>query len=274
MPSVPDTFCPVCGLESVQCASEQSSSWEGPYGGGSCCRTSPMLRLPLLDVDPVACAQSKRHPNGPDDFAPAKDGPFRWSIREILTSTDPSLMFAVRCITAHLKLSCFPETKSASFSVSGVGVLGSNGSAITPIVEGDDVIIRSDLTFTSGSGSVSLASCAVLAIAVREFARCLVTSAVTAYTNDRGRVKGSPRAVLTPAHVSRGVAGSFLTRGVLAELPTSPVALALVTLVQQDPTRDPSPDSVIMETSYRESASAVHSLSHCALDDVDAAVEG
>ena len=263
----------------MRCASEQSSSWEGPDGGGSCCRTSPgssILRLPLLDVDPITCERSKRHPNGPDDFAKAEVGPFRWSIREILSSTDPSLIFAVRCITAHLKLSCFPETESASFSISGAGVLGSNGSATTPMVEGDDVIIRSDLTFTSGSGSGSLASCAVLAIAVREFARCLVNSAVTAYTNDRGRVKGSHRAVLAPAHVSRGVAGSFgsfLTRGVLAELPPSPVALALVTLVQE-PTRDPSPYSVIMDTSCRDSASAVHSLSHCASESVDAAVEG
>lgn len=225
-----------------------------------------MLRLPLLDVDPVACAQSKRHPNGPDDFAPAEDRSFRWSIREILASTDPTLMFAVRCITAHLKLSCFPELESASVSISGAGVLGPNGSATTPMVEGDDVIIRSDLLSTSGSGSVSLASCAVLALALREFARCLVDSAVTAFSNDRGRAKGSPRAVLSPAHVARGVAGSYLTRGVLAELSPSPVALALVTLVQ-DPTKDQSPYSVIMDTSCRDSASAVHPLPHCASDD-------
>ena len=252
-PSAPETFCPVCGLESVRCASEQSNSWEG----NNSCHTSRMLRLPLLDVEPIA--QSRRHPNDPDHFAPAEDGPFRWSIREILMSTDPTLTSAVRCIIAQLKLSCFPEAeseKNTSFSISGAGVLGPHGSATTPMV--DDVIIRSNLISASGS----LGSCAVLALAVREFARCMVDAAVTAFSDDRARVRGSSRAVLSPAHVSRGVAGSFLTRGVLGELPSSPVAVALATLAQQRK-RDPSPSSVIMDTSCKEPVSAVHSLSHC-----------
>lgn len=228
-----------------------------------------MLRLPLLDVDPVVCAQSQHHPIGPVHFAPAEDGSFCWSVREILTATDPTVMFAVRCIISQLRLSCFLKSENAS--ITSAGDLDPNGSANTPMVDEYDIIIRSNITSTPGPVLESLASCAVLALAVREFARRLVNSAVTAFASDRAREKGGPRAVLSPAHVSHGVAGSFLTRGVLAGgvlagLPPSPVALALATVVH--PARDLSPPSVIMaDTSCRDPDSAVHSLSHCSLDE-------
>jgi hypothetical protein len=232
-----------------------------------------MLRLPLLDVGPIVCAQSQHHPIGPVHLAPAEDGSFRWSIGEILNATDPIVTFAVRCIISQLRLSCFQEPESAS--IVSAGNLDVNGSATTPMVDEYDIIIRPNITSTSGPVSESLASCAVLALAVREFARRLVNSTVTAFTSDRARGKGGPRAVLSPAHVSHGVAGSFLTRGVLASgtlagLPPSPVALALATVVH--PARDLSATSIIMgNTSCRDPDSAVHSLPYCALDE---AVEG
>ncbi len=222
-----------------------------------------MLRLPLLDVNPIARAQSQHHPNGPIPSTPVEGEVFRWSIREILAATDPTQMFAVRRIIAQLKLSCFPESESAS--ISGAGVLDPNGTAFAPTV--DDIIIRSNLISTSEPVSESLASCAVLAHAVRTFARRLMNPAVTAFASDQTRGKESPRAVLSPAHVSRGVTDTFLTRGVLAELPPSPVALALTTLVQHQ-LRDLSPPSVIMYTSRIDPISAVHSQSYKALDGV------
>lgn len=221
-----------------------------------------MLRLPLLDVDPIACAPSQ--PNGPVRFAPAEDRSFRWSTREILTVTDPTLVFAVRCIIGKLKLSCFPECEIASISGAGVVDRVSPNGTATPMED------RSPLVSTSGQVSVSLTSCAVLALAVREFARCLMDSAITAFASDRAREKRSPRVVLSPAHVSRGVAGSSLTRGVLAELAPSPVALTLATLVGHPP-RDLSPP-VIMASS-RDPVS-VRSLSRCALDEGVDTVEG
>ncbi|KAH9984963.1 hypothetical protein BJV77DRAFT_1071691 [Russula vinacea] len=249
-PSTLNTFCPVCGVECV----ERNSSWEGP-NKGSCCHASPMLRLPLLDVDPVVCAQSQHHPIGPVHFAPAEDGSFCWSVREILTATDPTVMFAVRCIISQLRLSCFPKSENAS--ITSAGDLDPNGSANTPMVDEYDIIIRSNITSTPGPYWSHWPR--VLCLRLR----------------DRAREKGGPRAVLSPAHVSHGVAGSFLTRGVLAGgvlagLPPSPVALALATVVH--PARDLSPPSVIMaDTSCRDPDSAVHSLSHCSLDE---AVEG
>lgn len=119
-----DTFCAVCGGESVQC---ENGSWEGPITNGSSCRFSPMLRLPLLDVNPTVRTQSQHHPNDPVPSTSAEDGVLRSSIREILAATDPTLVFAVRCIITQFKLSCFPESESAS--VSGAGVLDPNGTA-------------------------------------------------------------------------------------------------------------------------------------------------
>ncbi len=222
-----------------------------------------MLRLPLLDVGPIARTQSQHHPNGPVPSTAAEDGVFCWSIREILTATDPALMFAIRCLIAQLRLSRFSEAENAS--ISGAGVLDPNGTALTPTVNGCDIITRSNLISTTGP-SKSLASCAVLGLAVREFARRVVNSAVTAFASDRIRGKESPRAVLSPAHVSRGVAGSFLTRGVFSESPPSPVALALTTLVQRRP-GDLSPASVIIDTSRQDPVCVVHPQSYDALDD-------
>jgi hypothetical protein len=261
-----DTFCAVCGVESAQ---RENGSCEGPIINGCSCHTSPMLRLPLLDVDPMARTQSQHHPNVP--VSPkAERGVLRWSIREILAATDPAQVFAVRCIMAQLKLSCFPESESAS--VSGAGALDPSGTASPPTVAGCDIIALSILTSTAGPVSESLASCAVLALAVREFARRLIDSAVTAFTSDRTRGKESPR-VLSLAHVSRGVTGSFLTRGVLAEPPPSPFAIALTTLVQHR-LREPTPPSVIMDTSRIDRVSAVRSQSYDALDGSVDMVEG
>lgn len=209
----------------------------------------------------MARTQSQHHSVPP---TPAEGGDLRWSIREILAATDPTLLFAVRCIIAQLKLSCFQESERAS--VSGAGALDPSGTAFAPTVVGCDIIIRSNLISTSGPVSESLASCAVLALAVREFTRRLMDSAVTAFVSDRSRGKESPRAVLSPAHISRGVTGSFLTRGVLAEPPLSPFAIALTTLVQHRQ-RELSPHSVIMDTSPIGRASAVHSQSYDALDE-------
>ena len=233
-----------------------------------------MLRLPLLDAEPMARTQSQRHPNGPVPSTLAEDGVLRWSIREILAATDPTLVFAVRCILSQLKLSCFPESESKSASVSSAGVLEPSGTAFAPTVDGYDTTIRSNLISTSGPVSESLASCAVLALAVREFTRCLTNSAVTAFASDRTRGTDRPRAILSPAHVARGVTGSFLTRGVFAEPPPSPFTLALTTLVQRG-LRDLSPPSVIMDTSRMAHVSAVHSQTYDALGEgVDYSVEG
>ncbi len=80
----------------------------------------------------------------------------------------------------------------------------------------------------------SLTTSAILALSVREFARSLVQSAVTAFAGDRMRIRGNQRSVIAPAHLARGVAGSFLGRdNVLASVAqTPPVALALSTLAQ------------------------------------------
>jgi hypothetical protein len=114
----------------------RNGSWEGPINGSSC-HTSPMLRLPLLDVDSMARTQSQHHPNGPVPSTSAEDGVSRWSIQEILAATDPTLVIAVRCIIARLKLSCFPESERAS--VSGAGP---SGTASASTVDGYDIIIR------------------------------------------------------------------------------------------------------------------------------------
>jgi hypothetical protein len=222
----------------------------------------------------MARTQSQLHPNGlvPSSTL-AEGGVFRWSIQEILAVTDPTLVFAVRRILAQLKLSCFPESESKNASVSGAGVLDPSGTAFAP-TDGYDTIIRSNLISTSGPVSESLASCAVLALAVREFTRCLMNSAVTAFASDRTRRTDRPRAILSPAHVSRGVTGSFLTRGVFAEPPPSPFTLALTTLVQRR-VRDLSPPSVITDTSRMVHVSVVPSQADDALGEgVDYSVEG
>jgi len=260
-PSVVNTFCATCGLEIARHSATQSSSWEGPTSDGSCRYSFPMSRLPLLDVGTVSRAQSQSHPNGPVRSTPDEKGPFPWSSREVLTATDPSLTTAVCGIVASLKLSCFPESHNAS--ISRAGVLRPNSTAISPMVDGPDVIlVRSDLNPISEPEPGSLASSAVLALAVREFARRLVNSAVTAFGSDRTRGKGGTRAVLTPAHVSGGVAGSFLARdGAFRDLPPSPVALALSTLVRRS-LRDPSSPSTFMDISCGDSTSSVRSSSH------------
>ena len=262
-PSVVNTFCATCGLEIARHSTAQSSSWEGPTSDGSCRHSFPMSRLPLLDVGPVSrAAQSQNRPSGPGRSTPDAKGSFPWPSREVLAATDPSLTIAVCGIVASLKLSCFPES-SHNASISSVGVLRPNSTAISPMVDGPDVIlVRSDLNPISEPVSGSMASSAVLALAVREFARRLVNSAVTAFTSDRTRGKGGTRAVLTPAHVSGGVAGSFLARdGAFRDLPPSPVTLALATLVHCLP-RDPSPPSTLMDISCGDSTSSVRSSSH------------
>lgn len=212
----------------------------------------------------MARSQSQHHLNGAGvPSTSAEEWVLRPSIQEILAATDPTLVFAVRCIIAQLKLSCFPESESAS--VLGAEVLDRSSTALAPTAVGCEIIIRSNLISTSGPASQSLASCAVLSLAVREFTRRLMHSAITAFASDRARDKESPRAVLSPAHVSRGVTGSSLTRGVFAEPPPSPLALTLTTLVQHG-LRNPSPPSVIMDTSCTDHVSSAHSQSYDGLD--------
>ncbi|KAI0250987.1 hypothetical protein BJV78DRAFT_517407 [Lactifluus subvellereus] len=229
-PSAIDTFCAACGLGlSQHPATATKASREGP--SRSTCPFSPMSRLPLLDVGPHACANSHDHPNGPVHHLSAQKRTFHWSIREVLAATDPSLTLAVRGIIVALKLSCFPESPRTSISGDGV---------ITPSVDSDNTP-RLDFSQISEE-YVLLASSAVLALAVREFAHQLLHPAITAFASHHARGRG--RAVLAPAHVSRGAAGSFLARdGVLTDLPPSPVvALALSTLVQH------RQSSAVMET--------------------------
>ncbi|KAI9452441.1 hypothetical protein F5148DRAFT_502809 [Russula earlei] len=226
--SAVDTFCAACGFESVGHLSAQDNSWE-ESSGGSCGRPCRMSRLPLLDMGPIARAQSHRHPIDPVNSLLVEKASCRWSIREILSTTDPSLIFAVRCIIAPLELSCFPKLQNTS--IASAGVPCPNSTAVTTMVDGSEIVPRSDLATSSEALSISLASSAMLALAVRGFARRLVNSAVIAFASDCARAKGGPRAVLSPGHVSRGVAGSFLTRGDLADIPLPPLALAVSTLV-------------------------------------------
>lgn len=257
-PSAVDTFCAACGLETARYPSAQTSPWEGPSSGSSCCRPSSMSRFPLYDVGP---GQSQPYPNDPVQSTPAKNESFRWSIREVLTATDPALISAVRCIIVPLKLSCFPESQNAP--VSGT-VLAPNSTAITTMVDGSDDFNRSDFAPTAEQIPESLASSAVLALAVREFARRIMNAAVTAFATERAQVGMRGRAILTPAHVSRGVAGSYLARD--GGLALTPVALALATLVRR-PAADPLVPSGVMDTSSGDPVSPVHSLFHCAIDE-------
>jgi hypothetical protein len=267
-PSTINTFCTACGVETVPRSVAGSNSWEDPTRSesDSCTHSFPLSRLPLLDVDSIAATHSQNRPNDPVQSTPDEKWLFPWSNREILATTDPTLTIAVHYIVAPLQLRCFPELNDAS--ILGAGLLRpspTNSTAITPIVDDSDLLIfRSDLNITSESVSTSLASTAVLGFAVREFARRLVNSAVTAFARDRTR--GSTRAVLTPAHVSVGVLGSFLTRdGVLRELPSLPIALVLATPATRC---DRSPPSDIIDiSSHRGSIPGVRSSSHCAFDD-------
>jgi hypothetical protein len=227
MAPVENAFCPACGLDSAR------HPREAPGGGPSCPISSPSL-LPLLDVGSWATAQ-QCHPDNPTRSTSDQRKPFRWSPRDVLAVTDPTLNFAVRSIMLSLKLSCFQESKRED-SISSDGCLHPNGMAITPIAVDWATRGRIDSPVDFEPESTSLTASAILALSVREFARHLVQSAVTAFTNDCARIRGNPRAVIAPCHVARGVAGPFLVcDGVLAGLPvaqTPPVTLALSTLAQ------------------------------------------
>ena len=224
---VEDTFCPACGLDLARHARE------APGGGSSCPISSP--RLPLLDVGSWAATPLECHPDNPTRYPSEQRKPFRWSSRDILAVTDPTLNFAIRSIVLSLKLSCFQESIREP-SISGDGGIRPNGATDTPTVDWA-TRGRIDSPIHFSSESALLTTSAILALSVREFARHLVQSAVTAFTNDCARVRGKPRAVIAPCHVARGlVAGPFLEcDGVLAGSPvaqTSPVALTLSTLTQ------------------------------------------
>lgn len=225
---VADTFCPACGLDLARHPREVPSS------GPSCSRSSTS-RLPLLDVASWVSAPSQCHPDNPTGYTPEQRKPFHWSPRDILAVADPTLNFAVRSIVLSLKLSCFQESKYEA-SISGDGGLRPNGTVNAPMTVDGGTRGRIDFPPTFEPECTLLTTSAILALSVREFARHLVQSAVTAFVSDRARIRANPRAVIAPGHVSRGVAGPFLGHdGVLAGLPvaqTPPVALALSTLAQ------------------------------------------
>jgi len=235
-----DTFCAACGLDLARHARQE------PGSGPSCPFSSPS-QLPLLDV---ASAPSRGHPDDPIRSTSEQRKTFHWSPRDILAVADPTLNFAVRSIVLSLKLSCFQESKYDA-SIPGDGGLRPHGTAVTPNwgTRG-----RADFPKNFEPESTSLIASAILALSVREFARHLVQSAVAAFVSDRARIKGHPRAVIAPSHVSRGVAGPFLMRdspGVLAGLPvaqTPPVALALSTLAQL-PRKGQRSTPAVMDTS-------------------------
>ncbi|KAH9080267.1 hypothetical protein EDB83DRAFT_960416 [Lactarius deliciosus] len=224
MPSAADTFCPACGLDSAK-----HPPREAPNSGPSC-PLSSTSQLPLLDVGSCISAQSQ-----PTRYTPAQQRPFHWSPRDVLAVTDPTLNFAVRSILFSLKLSCFQKSQGEA-SISGGGGLCPNGIAITPRTADRSTRGRVDFPPNIEHEFTSLTASAILALSVREFARCLVQSAVTAFASDRARIRGNLRAVIAQAHVARGLVGPFLARdGVLAGLPAAqapPVALALSTLAQ------------------------------------------
>ena len=230
-----DTFCAACGLDLARHPRDEP---------GLCPFSSPS-QLPLLDIVALSiAAPSRGHPDNSTRSTSEQRKPFHWCPRDILAVADPTLNFAVRSIVLSLKLSCFQESKYGA-SISGDGGLRPHGTAVTPNwgTRGRVEIFEQE--------STSLIASAILALSVREFARHLVQSAVTAFAIDRARIKGQPRAVIAPSHVTRGVAGPFLMRdsaGVLAGLPvaqTPPVALALSTLAQLPRKSQRSPPAVI-----------------------------
>jgi hypothetical protein len=230
-PSVVNTFCAACGLDTMQ--HPAPNSWPT-------CPFSPMSRFPLLDVGPHASAPLQDHPNSPVHHLPAQKKAFRWTIREVLAAIDPALTLAVRGIIGPLNLSCFPPSHMTAISGDGP-----SSTAIPPTVHSCDNP-RLDFISISGLEYTSLASSAVLGIAVREFVRHLLHPAVTAFTGDHASGKG--RTVLAPVHVCRSAIGSLARDGVFNDLPPSPVVLTLSTLVQPRP-RDLSPPCAAMETS-------------------------
>ena len=189
-----------------------------------------MTRLPLLDVGSWVSTQTHYHPDNPTCYTPAQREPFHWSPRDVLAVTDPTLNIAVRSILFSLKLSCFQMSEHEA-SISGGGGHHPNGT--------DDRRKRGPVDFPSiFDESTSLMASAILALSVRGFARSVVQSAVTALASDSARIRGNQRAVIAPAHLACGVAGSPLVHnGVLAGFPVAqgrvpPVALALSTLAQ------------------------------------------
>jgi hypothetical protein len=232
---VVDTFCAACGFDLTQHPAPQGLR-EGP-NSWSTCAFSPVSRFPLLDVGHYASAQSQEHPNGTVHHLPAQKGTLHWTIREVLAATDPALTLAVRSIIVPLNLSCFPTSHRTS--ISGEGVLRPTASNVADLP-------RLDFAPISEPEYISLASSAVLAIAVREFAHHLLHQAITAFASDHALEKG--RAALAPAHVCRSAVGSFLARdSIFSDLPSSPVALALSTVVKRQP-RNLPPPSAVMET--------------------------
>lgn len=237
-PSVKDTFCAACGLDLTQHPTLVSVR-EGP---SSNCPISPISRLPLLDIDTHASPKSQNPPNDPVNFVPAQKWVFHRAIREVLAATDPALTLAIHAIIVSLNLSCFPALNSTSISSGRILCC----TAIPPSLDGPD-IPRLDISSSTELEYTSLASSAVLAIAVRAFAHRLVGPAATAFARDHGPQRGQH--ALAPAGVCRSVVGSFPARdGISSDPPFSPVALALSTLVQRRP-RNLSAPSAVMETS-------------------------
>lgn len=225
-PPAADAFCPACGLNSASHPPPESPS-------SSPCPFSSLSRLPLLDVGSWVSTQTHYHPDNPTCYTPAQQRPFHWSPRDILAVTDPTLNFAVRSILYSLKLSCFQEESRGGASISGGGGHFPDCTAIT-----DDRGTRGRVDFPSNIEyeSTSLSASAILALSVREFARCVVQSAVTAFVSDRALIRGDSRAAISPAHLAYGVAGVLLVRdGVHSGLPVAEVpsvALALSTLTR------------------------------------------
>ena len=225
-----DTFCPACGLDLAR------HPREGPVSGSSCPHSSTS-RLPLLDVASWVSAPSRCHPDNPTCHTSEERKPFHWSPRDILAVADPTLIFAVRSIVLSLKLSCFQESKHEA-SISGDGGLRPNGTAITSMTADGGTRGRGRIDFppTFEPECTLLTTSAILALSVREFARDLVQSAVTAFAIDSARIRANPRTVIAPGHITRGVAGLFLGHDVVLPGPpvaqTPPVALALSTLAQ------------------------------------------
>ncbi|KAI0264001.1 hypothetical protein BC834DRAFT_885036 [Gloeopeniophorella convolvens] len=255
-PSVASGFCPSCGLDLSRHPSSQNSQ-EAPSGSASCPfsanYSSPLL--PLLDVGlsfpgDSAHTHSQHQSVGLTHRVLSQHRAFDWSAGEVLAAVDPMLTFAVREITAPLKLSRF-EAPLGGFAA-GVCALRQGGNTVVPLEEeaitAPDQSDSTHPTFRAAAMD-SLAASAVMALAVREFARHLLQSGATALEGDCARTKGNLSCVLAPAHVVRGVCSLFLARD--AALPDlSPAALALSTLAQVPPRRD-SPHSAVMDTPSR-----------------------
>jgi hypothetical protein len=237
-PSVEDTFCAACGLDLTQHPTVVGFR-EGP---SFTCPFSPISRLPLLDIDSHASGKSQYPPNHPENVVPGQKWVFHRAIREVLAATDPALTLAIHDIIVSLNLSCFPASNRTSISSDSI----LSCTAIPTSLDGPD-IPRLDISSFTEPEYTSLASSAVLAIAVRAFAHRLVGPAATAFASDYAPQRGQH--ALTPTDVCRSMVSPFLARdGIFSDLPSSPVALALSTLVQRR-SRDLSAPSAVMETS-------------------------